>query len=349
MPEEGNVRGMTRRVTLLEATEMSMSRLAARVEALEGNGAAERLDTVDRRVAALEEEAAMVILLNSRLRDVQAEQHLLREDLASVRRTVRRCNREVKSVKREVMQPEALAGKKVNPACCLSLKESILEAEEREHEVNATLYDLGRQLHNLSNDLHDLQQQTRHQPLRKTENVEQRGGLGVGMRGERRVPGRVKGVGVKVVMVVMKSGDGDDEVLCPTPYTKVGGWCFYVLARRWTWDEARTACSKQGAAVGGHGDLATPSDLTTFRVYIEGQQTDSPYLWVGGERVAGRWRWVSGSRGEDDLHDLLALPWDLGEPDNTPDQRHLCVHSSGNIKFHDCKFTAKLPAVCQVT
>ncbi|MPC30372.1 hypothetical protein E2C01_023633 [Portunus trituberculatus] len=74
--------------------------------------------------------------------------------------------------------------------------------------------------------------------------------------------------------------------------------------------------------------------------------TYSSFLWVGAVREAGKWRWVSSAaQGED----LMSVPWDYGEPDNTPDQHQLCVHSLGSIKFHDCTRTAMLSAVCQVT
>ncbi|XP_063864291.1 CD209 antigen-like isoform X2 [Scylla paramamosain] len=273
--------------------EKMVSRLVGVVEGDSGGH-------LGRRVEALEQEAGMLTLLNSRLKSLEAEQRLLNEEQANARRNARRWRREVEALRREVLQPEALAERKVDPACCLSLNETMLEAVEREHEVNASLSDLRRRLHNLTHDLHDLQQQTRHHPL----------------------------------------------LLCPKPYTKVGGQCFHLLTERRNWAQSRMACREQGVAVGGHGDLATPANFTTFRVYIGALQTDSPYLWVGAMREAGKWRWVSNAAQREDL---LNLPWDYGEPDNTSDQHHLCVHSLGSIKFHDCTHTAMLSAVCQVT
>ncbi|XP_045113089.1 C-type lectin domain family 4 member M-like [Portunus trituberculatus] len=253
-----------------------------------------------RRVEALEQEAVMLTLLNSRLKSLEAEQHLLNEELANVRRSSRRWRREVEALKQEVVQCETLAERKADQYY-LSLNDTILKiVAKREHEVNASLSDLRRRLHNLTHDLHDLQQQTRHQPL----------------------------------------------LLCPKPYVKVGGQCFHLLTGRRNWAQSRMACREQGVAVGGHGDLATPANFTTFRLYIEALQTDSSFLWVGAVREAGKWRWVSSAaQGED----LMSVPWDYGEPDNTPDQHQLCVHSLGSIKFHDCTRTAMLSAVCQVT
>ncbi|MPC96374.1 hypothetical protein E2C01_091632 [Portunus trituberculatus] len=46
-----------------------------------------------RRVEALEQEAVMLTLLNSRLKSLEAEQHLLNEELANVRRSSRRWRR----------------------------------------------------------------------------------------------------------------------------------------------------------------------------------------------------------------------------------------------------------------
>lgn len=275
------------------ALEKTVSRLLAVVEGDSGV-------VLGRRVEALEQEAGMLTLLSSRLRSLEAEQRLLNEELANARRNERRWRREMEALRREVLQGEALTERKVDPACCLSLNETIAEVMEREHGVNASLSDLSRRLHNLTHDLLDLQQQPHHQPL----------------------------------------------LLCPKKYLKVGRQCFHLLTGRRSWAQSRTACREQGVAVGGHGDLATPANFTTFRVYIETLQADSPYLWVGAMREGGRWRWVSSAAQREDL---TGLPWDYGEPDDTADQHHLCIHSRGSIKFHDCTHTAMLSAVCQVT
>ncbi|XP_050722473.1 uncharacterized protein LOC127001629 isoform X2 [Eriocheir sinensis] len=282
--------------------------VVARLVAAEEDGG---LGQLERSVAALENDITMLALLDSRIRAMESEQRLLSRDVTSMGRGVRQQEQEVEAVKRQVRQLEASAEREEEPTCCRPLNESILRAEERGRGVNASLSDLRRHLHNLSHDLQDLQQQTRH------------------------------------------------LLLCPAPYVKMGGECFHLLEGKWAWDEARVQCQELGANVGGHGDLATPADVAAFRVYVEALEAGSKFLWVGGVREDGRWRWVSeASREEKEEEEEeeedqeegspLGLPWDIGEPDNFPDQQYLCIHSVGSIKFHDCLNSAYIPAVCQV-
>lgn len=314
--EEGRNASLAERVSVLEE---AVSRLSA---AADGGG----MD-LGSRVTALEQDSAMFAILNSRLRALESEQRVVNEEMTNLRRNVRRWKREVEALRREVQQPEALTGMKVDPACCLSLNESIMEAEERERGVNASLSDLRYQLQNLSNDLQDLQESAPHQPL----------------------------------------------LLCPTPYTKVGDQCFYLYEKKLWWRDARTACKERGVAMGGNGDLAIPTDLPVFRVYVESLQAGTEYLWLGGVRENGTWKWVSEYEGDGDWYSLregnwqdlrvapwgreepdndpdhLGLPWDIGEPDNEDDQPFLCIHSRGSIKFHDCLYNADIPALCELT
>ncbi|ROT76159.1 C-type lectin [Penaeus vannamei] len=131
--------------------------------------------------------------------------------------------------------------------------------------------------------------------------------------------------------------------LCPQSYRKVDRDCLHLLEEKLTWEEARRACEDLAVSVGGAGDLAQPSHIDDFRHYVAKLHTATQYLWVGGIRESSAWRWASG-----DHIDHEQLPWDLGEPDDSEDQYHLCVKSSAAIRFHDCKDSARLNAVCQI-
>ncbi|XP_037796873.1 paramyosin-like [Penaeus monodon] len=130
--------------------------------------------------------------------------------------------------------------------------------------------------------------------------------------------------------------------LCPQDYRKVGRDCLHLLEEKLTWEEARRSCEELAITVGGAGDLAQPSHIDEFKHYVAKLHTATQYLWVGGIRESSVWRWASGS----DI-DHEELPWDLGEPDDSDDQYHLCIKSSAT-KFHDCKDSARLKAVCQI-
>ncbi|XP_047492537.1 uncharacterized protein LOC125041551 [Penaeus chinensis] len=130
--------------------------------------------------------------------------------------------------------------------------------------------------------------------------------------------------------------------LCPQNYRKVGRDCLHLLEEKLTWEEARRSCEELALSAGGVGDLAQPSHIDEFKHYVAKLHTATQYLWVGGIRESSVWRWASGS----DI-DHEELPWDLGEPDDSDDQYHLCIKSSAT-KFHDCKDSARLNAVCQI-
>lgn len=45
-----------------------------------------------------------------------------------------------------------------------------------------------------------------------------------------------------------------------------------LLEKRLSWEAARHQCGLEGVAVGGVGDLATPTDMEAFRTFIDNIQ-----------------------------------------------------------------------------
>ncbi|KAK4310958.1 hypothetical protein Pmani_017514 [Petrolisthes manimaculis] len=123
-------------------------------------------------------------------------------------------------------------------------------------------------------------------------------------------------------------------------------------------DEVRREVRQHGVTLTSLTNDVTQATKTTKQIQLDLQnytlsRVASPFLWVGGIRTkiddgndgdddGGSWRWVSGTIMDE------TVPWDLGEPDNLPGQRYVCIRSGGSVKFHDCTSTAVIAGVCQV-
>ncbi|XP_063587326.1 uncharacterized protein LOC134764658 isoform X1 [Penaeus indicus] len=79
---------------------------------------------------------------------------------------------------------------------------------------------------------------------------------------------------------------------CPTPFTMVGGECFFLADEEMLgWDDGRRKCRRLG------GDLASPRNLASLRSFLGSVEDPPEYLWVGGsQQDDGKWVWTSGTQ-----------------------------------------------------
>nr|XP_045583122.1 uncharacterized protein LOC123746023 isoform X1 [Procambarus clarkii] len=278
-----------------------------------------------KRVRAVEGDLDVITLLDSRMRSLEEQVKTQSEDTALLQDLHHQIRRGVENLKREVRRQrdtvrnlaaththmtQTTIGLEAHldnlTSWCLALNESAFEG-------NAQLLEMKKNSEKLNWSLSDVQVILKNL--------------------------------TEAIVTLQHHKEDAPLMLCPLPYRKVGRDCFYLLEERMSWQMAREACKDHGAAVGGLGDLAEPSEMSAFRSYVYDLQTDSEYLWVGAMReIDDGWKWVSGRNME-----VMSVPWDLSEPDNTSDQHHLCVYSLGSIKFHDCTHKAMLSAICQVS
>ncbi|XP_071515200.1 uncharacterized protein [Panulirus ornatus] len=281
---------------------------------------------MSKKIAVMEGDLTVVSLLDSRLRSLEEEGQIQIGDISNIHQELQKTRRVVDQTKREVRRQRT----------------TLTTLAASDTDVAQVTQDLWSKFDQLTSWCLALNESTGDHGKLLLEAHNRTVVLNTSLGDVHTILSNLTGV----VTNLQRAKEDNPLVLCPLPYRKVGKDCFYLLEERMSWDEARKACIEQGVAVGGKGDLAEPSVISNFRHYVDHLQTDSKYLWVGGWREGGGhgWWWVSGRSLRE-----VPVPWDLSEPDNAPDQHHLCVHSTASIKFHDCTRKALLGAICQVS
>lgn len=281
------------------------------------------LRDLERKVTLMEGNLNLITFMDSRLRDLEElvglhgqEISELHGALPQTRRAVEQLRRELRRHKADVEQMENTGEETLRGVTAIRDRVRDLDSWVLSHNVTSTEDRL-------------LLQEVEDTSSRLTLFLQEvRGGIG----------------NLTLAVDALKNHTSAAPLkLCPQSYRKVDRDCLHLLEEKLTWEEARRACEDLAVSVGGAGDLAQPSHIDDFRHYVAKLHTATQYLWVGGIRESSAWRWASG-----DHIDHEQLPWDLGEPDDSEDQYHLCVKSSAAIRFHDCKDSARLNAVCQI-
>ncbi|XP_042872114.1 uncharacterized protein LOC122253256 [Penaeus japonicus] len=282
-----------------------------------------RLQDLENNLSLMEGNLNLITFMDSRLRDLEELMGVHGQDISELqgvlpqtRRAVEQVRRELRRQRTSVERVENTGGETVRGLTALQKRIYELDSWVLSHNVTT------------AEDRHLLQE---------VENTTSR--LTVFLQ---EVQGTLNNL-TAAVSSLKNHTSATPLKLCPENYRKVGRDCLLLLEEKLTWEEARRACEERAVSLGGAGDLAQPKHIEEFRHYVAKLDTASQYLWVGGIRESSVWRWASGNHiSHEDL------PWDLGEPDDSEDQFHLCIKSSANVKFHDCKSTADLHAVCQI-
>jgi len=130
------------------------------------------------------------------------------------------------------------------------------------------------------------------------------------------------------------------ENTCPTGWSREGEKCFKLLSSQYTWSEANKSC---GTLVPG-GTLATVENrrekkkideiLKRIKIQVPGWNG----VWLGGQKVGGKWRWLNNK-------EMSFTLWYEGQPHEGGDCLAMFVSNSAwfNTNCDDTRYT-----VCMV-
>ncbi|CAL4060355.1 unnamed protein product, partial [Meganyctiphanes norvegica] len=142
----------------------------------------------------------------------------------------------------------------------------------------------------------------------------------------------------------------NSDKVCSSPYHKVDGQCYRIMAEKMNWAAARLNCKSD------NGDLATPRNIEALRLHVVASNLDSDF-WIGGSDMdsEGEWRWVNSNGLGEVIPMGAAGGWDDNEPTGGKNENCLDfragrapLEGAGPSRcLNDFRCTVSQPFICE--